>query len=145
MDASGTPATSDALLELLAPRMSPSLVRSFDAPYMLGVYSFDRNAPFIILGTTDYATSYAGMLGWETDAVSDVGSLFNISPETFASSTPVFQDEAFRNEDLRVLKDGNGNTILLYSFLDKNTLLITSNENIFTAILGKYLIQKAAP
>ena len=71
----------------------------------------------------------------------DIGAWFGV----FGTSTPKFQDEELRNKDLRVFKNENGNTILLYSFLDKDTLLITGNENIFSAILGKYLIQKAIP
>ena len=81
------------------------------------------------------------MLKWEKDMVSDVGKLFGISVN--ASSTPqTFVDQERRNKDLRVLKDENGKVILLYSFIDNNTLLITKNENVFGAVLSKFLISQ---
>ena len=141
VNASNTPVQVSEILSLLAPRMPSALSRSFDSKYMLGVYSFDINTPFILLSTSDYATSFAGMLSWEEEMTNDIGAWFGV----FGTSTPKFQDEELRNKDLRVFKNENGNTILLYSFLDKDTLLITGNENIFSAILGKYLIQKAIP
>ena len=123
--------------------MPPSLLRSFEEKYMLGVYSFDTNEFFIILKTSDFATSFAGMLKWEADLQKDIGVLFDI--EQNASTTiNIFVDRSLKNKDLRILKDSVGNTLLLYSFVDKNTLIITKNETVFGAILPKYLIQKAA-
>ena len=133
-------AVSD-VLKLLAPRMPSSLSRSFEDKYMLGIYSFDKNEPFIIFTTKDFPSSFAGMLKWEKDMPLDLGEIFKI-PEGLMETSSLFEDEALRNKDLRVLRDTNKNTILLYSFIDKNTLVITSNENIFTAIIGKYLISK---
>ena len=131
------------VLSLLAPRMPPSLLRSFEEKYMLGVYSFDTNEFFIILKTSDFATSFAGMLKWEADLQKDIGVLFDI--EQNASTTiNIFVDRSLKNKDLRILKDSVGNTLLLYSFVDKNTLIITKNETVFGAILPKYLIHKAA-
>ena len=128
------------VLSLLFPNMPPSLARSFEGNYMLGIYSYDTNEPFLVLTTNDYALSYAGMLKWESDIPFDLAKIFSISNE--ASSTNTFSDETLKNQDLRVLKDSNKKTVLLYSFINRNTLLLTKNETIFSAILGKYLISK---
>ncbi len=134
-------ASISEVLGLLAPRMPASLVRAFENKYMLGVYSFDTNEPFIILTTNDFPVAYSGMLKWEKDMVADIGKIFNIS--VVNSEPPLaFTDEALKNRDLRVLKDNENKTILLYSFIDKNTLVITSNENIFNAIIGKYFVSQ---
>ena len=137
----GAPANISSVLSLLGPNMPASLVRSFENKYMIGVYSLDTNAPFIILTTNDFASSYAGMLKWEKDMVTDLGGLFGIIQDT-SPSLDTFSDEALQNKDLRVLKDPLGKIVLLYSFIDKNTLVITGGENVFTAITGKYLISK---
>ncbi len=138
---SSEPAPIESILSLIAPKMPASLSRSFENKYMFGIYSFDTNEPFIILTTNDYAGSYSGMLKWEKDMAGDLAKLFAISQN--ASSTPTsFSDEALKNKDLRVIKDDSGKTLLLYSFIDRNTLMITTNENILTAILAKYLINK---
>ena len=106
---------------------------------MLGIYSFDTNEPFIILTTNDFPASFSGMLKWENNMVLDLGKLFSISENT---ATKTFLDQALQNKDLRILKNTSEKTILLYSFIDKNTLVITTNQNILTAIVGKYLIGK---
>jgi hypothetical protein len=76
------------------------------------------------------------MLEWEKNMPKDLGTIFEISPEDLVN--PEFKDESIRNKDLRVLVGENRKTVLLYSFLDKNTILITKNEDAFNAILGKY-------
>ena len=129
------------IISLLAPNIPSSLSRSFENKYMLGIYSFDTNEPFIILTTNDFSTSFAGMLKWEDNITTDIGRIFSISQNALATNS-TFSDETLKNKDLRVLKNSSGKTVLLYSFIDKNTLIITTNENIFTAILAKYLISQ---
>lgn len=132
-------ATHD-LLSILAPTMPPSLSRSFGGEYMLGIYSYDSNEPFIILTVEDYSLSYPGMLKWEETMTNDLGTIFNAN---LSSSSPkLFTDEVIKNRDIRVLKDSSGNSVLLYSFVDRKTLVITKNENMLSAIVGKLIISK---
>lgn len=126
----------ESLLKNIVPNAPGSLLRSFDDDYMFGVLSYDTNELFIILKTSDYALSYSGMLSWEKSMASDLSDLFNISTSYVGLN---FTDLELRNKDLRVLKGSDGKTELLYSFIDRNTLVITKNENIFNAILAKYL------
>lgn len=137
----GDPENIENVLSILAPNMPPSLSRSFDKEYMIGIYSFNINEPFIILTTNDFANSYSGMLKWEKDMVSDLGKIFSISQDV-GSSTMEFKDEASRNKDLRVLRRSDKVSLLVYSFIDKNTLVITTNDTILNAIVGKYNISK---
>jgi len=136
----GTPATVSDFLEIFGQKIPPSLVRTFSTKYMLGIYSFDTNEPFIILKTEDYPGSFEGMLRWEKDIVMDLGKIFSIEKNASSTESTVFTDKAYKNKDLRILKNSKGKTDLLYSFIDKNTLLITKNENIFSAILSKFFI-----
>ncbi len=138
--ASNTPMTVESVLKLIAPQMSSSLVRSYDSEYMLGIYSFDTNEPFIILTTSDYASSFSGMLKWESTMPYDLDKLFSVIQKGVVDFS--FKDETLQNKDLRVLKNDNNKTVLLYSFIDKNTLVITANENILTAIIGKYNVSR---
>ncbi len=133
--------SAESFLKLIASRIPDDLARSFDKEFMLGIYSFDTNEPFIILKTSDYPSSYAGMLKWEKDMVRDIGGIFSI-PENLQGA--LFIDEELKNKDLRVLKNTENKTVLVYSFVDKNTLIITSHEELFTAVLGKYIISQQA-
>lgn len=140
---SSDPLKIDKILALIAPNQPSSLVRSFGKDYMIGVYSYDTNEIFIILTVNDYASSYSGMLKWEKDMARDLSKIYDVNQDVITSNT-LFTDLALKNKDLRVLKDGGGKTQLLYSFLDKNTLIITKNEKIFSAILAKINISKQA-
>jgi hypothetical protein len=53
-----------------------------------------------------------------------------------------FIDETVKNKDARILKNSRGDTILLYSFLDKETLLITSSEAVLEKMIEKINSQK---
>lgn len=123
------------MLSLFGPRMIAPLVRSFGGEYMLGIYVGENKDFFILLSIDDFAESYAGMLKWESNVVDDIGQIFNIQKEGVED---LFIDEALKNRDLRVLKDLNKKTVLLYSFIDKKTLLITTNEDTFSALINKY-------
>ena len=138
-----TPVTTEKILSLLGPNQPGALTRSFDTAYMVGVYSYETNELFIILKVKDFASSYSGMLRWEKDMPKDLAKIFGLNPELLSTTSP-FIDEAIKNKDLRILKDFSGKTQLLYSFIDKETLVITKNEGIFNAILGRLTISKQA-
>lgn len=127
-------------LTTIAPSMPPSLYRSFGKEYMVGVYSYDENSPFIILTVDDYTLSYPGMLKWEETMIEDVGTLFNVNISS--TTDKLFIDETIKNRDIRAVKNSSGNTVLLYSFVDRKTLVIAPNENILSAIVGKLIISK---
>ncbi len=139
VDSSKIDIDTENFLKFIGKRIPSDLSRSFDKKYMIGIYSFDTNEPFIILKTSDYGTSYAGMLKWEKEMSKDLGELFSVSSSLYGTT---FVDEEYKNKDLRVLRDAEGKVAMLYSFIDKNTLLITANENVFSAILGKYVISQ---
>lgn len=129
------------VLSIVAPNMAPSLVRSFGDKYMFGIYSFDTNEVFIILTVDDFSLAYPGMLRWEKDMETDLGGIFEVTRE--ASTTPrLFTDLSSKNRDIRILKDTTGNSLMLYSFIDRKTLVITKNENILSAVVDKILVSK---
>ena len=127
----------------IAPDAPPALGRSFNTDYMAGIYSFDQNEPFILMTSDDYGETYAGMLTWESLMKNDLQTLFpDLKNSSFGSSTPAFTDETYGNKDVRVLRNDDGDIVLLYGFLDKKTLIITANEKIFTGVLNKYINTK---
>ena len=140
VDGNQKPTIQDVLLRI-TPYIPQSLSRSLDKDYMFGVYSYDKNQFFIILTTKDYGTSFAGMLKWENGMAEDLEGMFNIAKNS-TSTTALFVDESLQNKDLRVLKDENNKTILLYSFINKNTIIITNNEQILTHVFDKYINSK---
>lgn len=49
-----------------------------------------------------------------------------------------FEDAVIRNKEVRVLKNDEGKIVLLYSFIDPSTIVITTNEYTFIEILTRY-------
>jgi hypothetical protein len=141
LDQNGLEYPAEELTRELFVRIPAELSRSFDDRYMIGVYSFDTNAPFIILKTNSYQNSYAGMLKWEKEMPSDLKFLFNLPTDT-TNEGGLFKDEEYKNKDLRIIRGRDGKSVLLYSFIDRKTLIITTDENVFSAILGKYIISQ---
>lgn len=136
----GAPNAGEVLSEI-APSIPQTLVRSLDKQYMFGVYSYDKNTPFIILTTKDYGSSFAGMLKWEGSMISDIGEIFDI-PRNGTTTTYAFTDDSIQNKDMRVVKDSNRKNIFVYSFIDKNTIVITKNEQILIRVFDKFINSK---
>jgi hypothetical protein len=142
------PVPTDTFLRALDLHAPDSLLRSFQPTFVFGVHVFDGNEPFFLFKTNFFENAFAGMLAWEPAMSEDLAPLFgpkvvplfSLTAPITASSTSadiayedigVFNDVVIRNKDTRVLRDENGEIVLLYSFLDQETLLITTNEYTF--------------
>jgi len=154
---------SSALLSLLAPDIPPTLLRDIDPVYMLGVHSYGINQPFLILKVDSYEQAYAGMLAWEGTIKTDLTPLFTYVPppvmkqvqvqapatttstssstEDVASGLPFvqtgFTDQIVDNHDARVLENSDGTIYFLWTFLDKQTIVITTNPDTLEAIITR--------
>jgi hypothetical protein len=54
-----------------------------------------------------------------------------------ATARTRFEDEVVANHDVRVLRDTDGRTLILYGYADKRTLLIVRDEASFEALLAR--------
>ncbi|MBI2004678.1 hypothetical protein HYS79_00775 [Patescibacteria group bacterium] len=139
------------LLALLGPTAPQELVRTVEpAPYLFGAHVFDDHQAFLMLTVDSYEQAFAGMLGWEATMQSDLAPLFTRTPrphipeEGLATSTPEqraivtgFTDVVVENHDARVIKNEYGDILLLWTFLDRSTLLITTNEYTLREIVSR--------
>ena len=117
---------------------------------MLGLHSFDENQAFVLLQVDSYETAYAAMLSWESNMQSDLLPFFTRTPSpnvqnttTATSSTPTpamptdFVDKTLENHDTRTLYDAEGNIKLLWTFLDRNLILITTNQYTLREVVAR--------
>lgn len=145
-----TPLGATQFFSLMAPGAPVELARTMEEPYLLGIHVFDGHQAFLILTVDSYEQAFSGMLRWEATMRNDLGVLFVRTPrpripeEGIASSTPTtgpintgFVDAVVENHDARVVKNENGDLLLLWTFLDKNTLLITTNEYTLRELLTR--------
>jgi hypothetical protein len=157
------------LLALLAPNIPPTLVRDIEPIYLLGVHSYDTNQPFLILKVDSYEQAYAGMLAWEGSMKTDLAPLFTYVPSPTGNPSPPVQvqvpvasttnstsspqtpqtlpfiqtgfiDQIVDNHDARVLKTADGQIYLLWTFLDRQTIVITTNANTLQEVISRLTV-----
>lgn len=146
--------------------MTDTLKRSLTDKWMIGVYSSveesGKNIPFIIMTTDFFQNAYSGMLKWEPTMPEELADLFmyrekgnqnSISQNDESSSTTdttsdksihlfynikgAFRDRIKSNRDVREFMSQKNELLLLYTFLDKDTLLITTSEEVIPALLER--------
>ena len=126
-----TPITSGKLLEILGlDRKIPGpILRSIENDFVLGILASSEGDPFLILKPRDFEQVFASMLEWEKNLPYDFSPLFGFN-FAIGTTTPntIFKDERIKNKDTRVLRDTNGELILLYSFFDRNHLIISTSD-----------------
>ena len=130
-------------------------IRSLQDRWMLGIYTGENGtkAPLFIFTTDFFQNTFAGMLSWEESMPDDLAILLgykervekaetedntnDVNASSSAPSTDItsyfsiqgdFVDKQILNRDVREFISKNGEILLLYTFLDKNTLLITTQE-----------------
>ncbi|MFA5996397.1 MAG: hypothetical protein WC790_01590 [Candidatus Paceibacterota bacterium] len=131
------------------------LLRNIDAAgSMAGIVNTNSGqAPFFILSVGSYRATFSGMLSWERTMLPDLGPFFPMYPvakTTTASSsttTPAttaailarsgFRDEVVSNHDVRVYRDADGRSVLLYGYWDQKTLVIVRDPAAFAEILAR--------
>jgi hypothetical protein len=129
-------------LALSGTKAPEKLIRSLTNEYMFGVHVFDGLAPFIILKTSFFQNTFPGMLEWEKEMRNGLLPFIQIgrpSIKTITTNTDIFRDRVLANKDVRELDDENGDPIILYTFVDKDTVLITTNEKSLRELLNKLL------
>ncbi len=149
---SPTPLDAQTFLADIAPDIPPVFLRSVQPAFLLGVHSFDVNQPFLVLSVDSYEQGYAGMLAWESTMQQDLSPLFNYTPSAHipeqgiatssATSAPeiipgAFTDRIVENHDARVIQNQYGDISFLWTFLDKNTILITTNSDTVKEIVSR--------
>ncbi|MDO8518214.1 MAG: hypothetical protein Q7S26_02915 [bacterium] len=162
--------SAQTLLGLLAPTIPADLLRTIQPTFLLGVHSFDINQPFLILKVDSYGQAYSGMLAWERSMHQNLAPLFDYIPRqripeeniatvstgsttlTTGSSpqaTPLLQtgfvDQIVANHDARVLQNNTGDIYFLWTLLDRNTIVITTNENTLREIISRATMTTIVP
>ncbi|MDQ5912559.1 MAG: hypothetical protein QG568_774 [Patescibacteria group bacterium] len=156
--------TSEEFFYLLKSRAPDGLIRALDANFLLGVYAFTPREMFAVFKVNSYDTAFAGMFEWEPNIESDIGDIFINKKErigrsigvlsstkdtqqdttgaTTTQSSPFgvfsqrkFVDKVLSNKDARVLVDVDNREAMLYTFLDKETLVIATSEKSLKEII----------
>lgn len=120
--------------EVLLALGAPSGLARNATKVMVGVHSFNRNQPFIIVTTSFYDLSFQAMLSWEDTMAESLKDFFKPAGVTTPPPPLSFSDTIFKNIDVRQSGDA---WPILYTFPTKDTLIITTNTNTLSEILTR--------
>jgi hypothetical protein len=114
-----------------------ALARSLGAPYMLGLYSDSFQNFFLIIKVKDYGIAYRDMLEWEKNLVKDFEPI--LKDDDADQVAYPFKDLIVKNKDTRAAISTAGRLRLIYTFLDKETILLTESETALKSILDAFV------
>lgn len=112
------------------------LVGDFENNFMLSVFRSTQNWPILIFKVKSYDRTFAGMIRWERDMLADFKKIFPIETQSLKDMS--FMDKEIKNQDARVLYDEAGEPVLMYSFFNRNYLIITTGEDALKEIFRRF-------
>jgi len=154
------PASGKEFIEALDVSAPDILIRNSYPESTFGViHAGEGTYPFFILKVSSFESTFRGMLDWENTIAEDLALFYPPYPkepvsvsatttEPIATTTEVvieeppvaplhFVDQTVANNDVRVLLDAKGRSILLYGYRDKTTLIIARDVSAFTEIVQR--------
>ncbi len=139
--------TTAELFERLGLHAPDTLIRALGSTPTIGLHGVRGVQLFLLFSVVSFEHGFDSMLRFEKTLLEDLGPLFGINPLNItksASSTadylenpPGFKDVIIKNKDARAVFDEQGQIIFLYSFLDKETLVITTNDETVKALASR--------
>ncbi len=144
---SGGAVTTSDFMYVLDPRAPGSFIRNLSEEMMFGAHTgTEGTSPFFIFKTKQFDTAFAGMIEWEQYMSADLTPLFGTLVTRTKDTTlrtvdqtknATFVDETLRNVDVRILYDETGKERLLYAFINKNTIVITTSSAALIELIGR--------
>jgi hypothetical protein len=144
------PVDAQSFFTLIAPDIPQNLLLTMRPTFLLGVHVYNDNQPFLIISVDSYEQAYAAMLAWEPTMQMDLSPLFDYTPSPHipeqgvaTTTTPAqfiqtgFVDKIVENHDARVIENSTGDISLLWTFIDRNTLVITTNDATLREIISR--------
>jgi hypothetical protein len=119
--------------------LSAEITRHLDSPFMIGAYRSDNNQLFWVFSVNDLEYTKAAILKDEKAFLNNLLGPFLVDT-TFSTDLSQAQilDQVVKNKDARVVKNSQAVTIAAYSFLDRQTLVVTQNEAALGQIIDSF-------
>ena len=150
----GIPQEGGAVINALNLGAPDILLRNIDPASTVGVVSnaSGQAYPFFAFKVNSYERTFAGMLAWEPSMAADLSTFYpaysvaiapaatsiaSSSAAAVPAASPFFSDDVVDNQDVRVLRDAQGRSIMLYGYHNKDTLLIARDEAAFTILVNR--------
>jgi len=127
---------SGEFLRMIGANPPQDFLYSLDSKFMLAKFYFAKDWPILVFKIRDYDSAFAGIIKWERFMAMDLQGLFP-SPN-LNNTNNFFEDKVIQNHDTRILNDKDGNSVLIYSFINRNYLVLTTNEEPLKEIFRRF-------
>jgi hypothetical protein len=125
-----------------------SLLSSLDSNFMIGVHNIkNENKVFIVMQTNNYNQTFSGMIAWEPSILFDLFRVMNVNVSSGIQGifeTP-WSDKIIENRDTRTLDIFQGQTALIYMFIDRNKILISTDQENIKEVIQRNITQASKP
>jgi len=142
-----TPVSTQEFFAVLEPRAPSAFIRSLNNEMMIGGIRSDTTDPFIVLKSSAFDIVFAGMIEWEPFMSADLSPLFgepvarsfDQDARTIDGTLALhFVDTNIDDHHVRVLYDEAGTERIIYSFIERDTILITTTREAFRQLLDHF-------
>lgn len=132
--------TTEELVKKMEGDVEGYFIRALTNSYMFGIHTRETESEFfLILKTTSRETALAGMLEWENKMFDNFYGILGITPsgENNYLFSEKFNDIVIENRDARVLYDKDRKPVLMYVFINTDSILITESVETVTEIINR--------
>ncbi len=141
-DTQGTIASTERVMNVLEPRVESSFIRALHPEHMFGSVEGTTRVPFLIIRSTNFDVAFAGMLSWEQTISEDLSPFFGTPVTKTATlktasspTTAHFVDALTTNRSIRILYDELGDERIVYAFVNKELIVITTSTEALSTII----------
>lgn len=116
---------------LLAPEVDLTKMVFVSNNFLLGVHNADTKNVFVLIKMRSFSDIFEVMRSWEDNMFNDLHTLFgtDLNMNTKYLLTKDFEDGIIQNHNARILRDANGNIVMMYAYLDDTSMLLTNSES----------------
>lgn len=122
--------------QLIKADLPLGLIDSLDNKFMLAKFYLSKDWPILLFKIKSYEYAFSGMLEWEKKMSGDLAEVFSLN--NISEIQGIFEDKEIQSRDTRLLKDKEGNPVLFYSFINRDYLVITTNEEPLKEIFRRF-------
>jgi hypothetical protein len=115
--------------------LTPDQIKYIDNNFLIGIFNpnteVEKKSLFILLKIRSLADVFPTMRSWERKMFNDLHQFFGVdlNPDTNYLLTKDWQDGIIQNKNARVLRDKDDNVVLMYVFVNDNSLVISDSED----------------
>jgi len=117
-------------LSFTSPDVDPKAMNFISDDFLVGVVNGENKSPFILIKVRSFSDVFDTMDAWENQMFNDLHVIFGVdlNINTKYLLTKDFEDTYVQNRNARILRDINGNIVMMYVYLDDTSIVITNSE-----------------